>query len=262
MFNNPMMLFFLPQLQGSNQFFLFSTPSTLATDSFAALKIRVEYAKPHLLEGKILLSHLALALGLGQWAKEWERLTSHIPGALGKESHHTRCTKTSKEVLQQQKMSPELYTRTGNSAATKPQFTTLNTHKEHKQCLGKGQSGYTVAEELHQASLYFFFGLWNSQLSQAVLQFPGFAPKGKFQGEKKEGYLIGSKALLNWMIQCTSSSITASIATHTLCLVISRASVSDSAPCTQLQGGKVACSLVNSRHYFPSVSVLLSECSL
>lgn len=74
--------------------------------------------------------------------------------------------------------------------------------------------------------------------------------------------MIGSKAFLNWMIQCTSSNRTASIATHTLCLVISRASVSASAPCTQLKGGKVACSLVNSRRYFPSVSVLLSECSL
>lgn len=42
--------------------------------------------------------------------------------------------------------------------------------------------------------------------------------KANFRGKKK-GYLIGSKALLNWMIQCTSSSRTASIATHTLSLL-------------------------------------------
>lgn len=128
------------------------------------------------------------------------------------------CTNTSKEALQKYKTSLKLYTRTGSSTATKLQFITRNAHREHKHCLGKGQSGCKVAEELHQTSVHFFFGLWNSQLAQAVLQFPGFAPKGKFQ-RKKKGYLIGSKALLNWMIQCTSSSRTASIATHTLSLL-------------------------------------------
>lgn len=95
------------------------------------------------------------------------------------------CTNTSKEALQKYETSLKLYTRTGSSTAAKLQFITRNAHREHKHCLGKGQSGCKVAEELHQTSVHFFFGLWNSQLAQAVLQFPGFAPKGKFQRKKK-----------------------------------------------------------------------------
>lgn len=88
-------------------------------------------------------------------------------------------------------------------------------------------------------------------------------PKANFNKKRESSYLIGSKALLNWMIQCVSSSRRASIATHTLCLVISRASVTDSVPWKQLQGMKVGCRLVNSHlHYFRSASVLLSECTL
>lgn len=142
-------------------------------------------------------------------------------------------------------MSPKLYTRTGNSASTKPQFTTLNTHWNTNTALERGR---VAAKQLSSYTKHHF----TSFMACGILDFLGLCSnsqdlplKANFRGKKR--------GLFDWLQSSSKLDDTVHIKqqssfhsnTHSV-LSYFQGICQWLCSCTQLQGGKAAHSPVNS----------------